>query len=486
MLCWGRHPSAGWQPAPIGSIVCCNRPPPNRRRPLLRHKPTDVILRARNGDVIAFDETGLILRLSDQVIGDIAGRIGAEIPVDADVLGGLDAWNVRRRGEWYIFDAKVPEFDHTRAFRRRVSGGDVIAEAPGPVQAVLMLGGPRVSQGYDVPVAYPGHVVAPADDLGGAGGMGTVDTRPPPGFQRMYEATQASALGDAIIARRRAAGRSLPLILARAESDVSAGIDTFSGGAALGALVGTVASLVETAETMGKTAQVAAVVLDYGEEDVTSPPEQVIAGLRRIIAELRDVCHRFGMTEPAIILRADGAERLAEQWALAAFPPDRRVCVPGPCYALETDRFGRLTHHGVRQQAALDALAVETIAMGKRWTCPVPVLAEFGSHPGTINVVFEASEPLVIDPTDPFSAGPGAGFDVMSDTGPQEIKTVSIAGDDPKTVKLTLADPKPVGPLYLSYAHHRPGSVRDSWEGAFAPDGDPLHRWALPARLAVH
>ncbi len=34
-----------------------------------------VIIRAENGDVIRYDETGLILRLSDKVVADIAARL---------------------------------------------------------------------------------------------------------------------------------------------------------------------------------------------------------------------------------------------------------------------------------------------------------------------------------------------------------------------------------------------------------------------------
>jgi hypothetical protein len=38
--------------------------------------PTEgVIIRAENGDVIRYDETGLVLRLSDKVIADIAARL---------------------------------------------------------------------------------------------------------------------------------------------------------------------------------------------------------------------------------------------------------------------------------------------------------------------------------------------------------------------------------------------------------------------------
>ncbi len=40
----------------------------------------NVLVRARNGDVIRFDDTGLVLRLSDRVIADIALRLGAAVP----------------------------------------------------------------------------------------------------------------------------------------------------------------------------------------------------------------------------------------------------------------------------------------------------------------------------------------------------------------------------------------------------------------------
>ena len=46
--------------------------------------PTGVILRAENGDVIGYDQSGLVLRLADRVIADIAARLDlAPIPVGA-------------------------------------------------------------------------------------------------------------------------------------------------------------------------------------------------------------------------------------------------------------------------------------------------------------------------------------------------------------------------------------------------------------------
>ena len=66
-----------------------------------------VILRARNGDVIRADETGLTLRLSDEVVADLRRRLGATgapAYIDAACLGDVDAWDLRDIGE------AVPDF----------------------------------------------------------------------------------------------------------------------------------------------------------------------------------------------------------------------------------------------------------------------------------------------------------------------------------------------------------------------------------------
>ena len=75
-----------------------------------------VIIRAENGDVIRYDETGLILRLSDKVIADIAARLKltpqavTAAPVDAipDLPDGIDLWSPRRIGDWLHFQANLP------------------------------------------------------------------------------------------------------------------------------------------------------------------------------------------------------------------------------------------------------------------------------------------------------------------------------------------------------------------------------------------
>ena len=63
-----------------------------------------VIIRAENGDVIRYDETGLVLRLSDKVIADIAARLElkpqavqqAEALPLPDLPDDIDLWAPRR------------------------------------------------------------------------------------------------------------------------------------------------------------------------------------------------------------------------------------------------------------------------------------------------------------------------------------------------------------------------------------------------------
>ena len=114
----------------------------------MKFKDTDVILRARNGAVIAYDETGLIIRLSDQVLEDIATRVASEDSADLRQLD-IDAWNIRGDGEWIRFDAKLPPFDYTRAYLQPKYGGHTIADTQGPLCAVLTVGGVAASRGFD-------------------------------------------------------------------------------------------------------------------------------------------------------------------------------------------------------------------------------------------------------------------------------------------------------------------------------------------------
>ena len=130
------------------------------------------LIAAENGPVIEADDTGLVLRLSDRVIRDIARRIGLPAApeaapeaapaqpasatvqrLDAALLGDIDAWDLQREGEWLRFLAHRPGPQGARRYRRHASGGGIIAETPGPILGLLSLGnlalGRRLSHGLD-------------------------------------------------------------------------------------------------------------------------------------------------------------------------------------------------------------------------------------------------------------------------------------------------------------------------------------------------
>ena len=121
-----------------------------------------VILRAENGDVIRYDETGLVLRLSDNVIADIAARLelkpsavaAAEALPLPDLPDDIDLWAPRREGDWVLFQANLPGADSARGYRRHVSGGAIIAETRGPLLAVLGIGGARPKGVYRLPERF--------------------------------------------------------------------------------------------------------------------------------------------------------------------------------------------------------------------------------------------------------------------------------------------------------------------------------------------
>ncbi|MEJ2029458.1 MAG: hypothetical protein P8X66_06190, partial [Maritimibacter sp.] len=103
------------------------------------------------------------------------------------------------------------------------------------------------------------------------------------------------------------------------------------------------------------------------------------------------------------------------------------------------------------------------------------------------------------DPTDPFGAGPAAGFALAgTEAG---IASVEIASDDPGAVLIrtngALTASAGADSLRLDYAIGGParvqsaenfppacGALRDHWQ-APAPDGSTLHRWALPGSLEL-
>lgn len=446
---------------------------------------TGILIRARNGAVIAYDRTGLILTLSDRSVAELRARLGvadraapvAEAPVsariDPGVLGDIDAWNVVRAGGWYFFDAMLPPYPHPRRFRRAVTGGDILADAPGPVLAMFSLGGARRAGANPGPSAFPAHIVAPGDDIGAVGLYGIEEAAKVDRFQRLTEQTVDALAAAVLLRRRRAAGRALPMVVTRAESDASASVAELAEGRAMGNLLAALDNAVSVAAAMGQGLRLASLALDFAAEDVVSTPEEYVAGMYRLMARVRDAAEARGLRPPVFLIRCDetGA-RLAEQHQLALFPAGLEVVFTAPGTAFDWTDCARPTEEARRAMAEAEAAALDARLDRGDWACPMLLLAE-REGARRIRVICSALKPLVLQ-------GAAHGFAVEG----AEVTGVEIAADDDRAVVLTLAGDLSAGPVALTYGRDTRGALRDGW-AEDTPDG-VLHRWALPARLEVH
>jgi hypothetical protein len=459
-----------------------------------------VILRAENGDVIRHDATGLILRLSDKVIADIAARLdlqplaeAAEAPALPDLPEDIDLWAPRLQGDWVHFQANLPGADSARGYRRHVTGGAILAEARGPLMAILGIGGPRAGLGSPSPARFPWHVLGPADDIGAVGMGGEGEAPATAGLEPLRELTVEALVADALLTRRRAACRPLPLFWVRTETDSAADATALATGRAAANLDRALANLTAAAARLATRAQVLAVVLDYALEDVTGDPVAYRDGMIALMERITRAMAKRGLARPVFLAALDCGTQdatrgpgLEGQWELAWNHGDHRLVIAAPSYAFQIDDTGRLTDAGRAEKAALLAEALEATLAGEDWACPALRLAERQGN--DIRLTCQAAAPLVIDESDPFDAGKTAGFALEGVTNGARITAVRIDGDDPRALVLKLSK-RPEGAVFVTYAHAAaPGSgpypanrgaLRDSWgEGA-------RRRWALPARLKL-
>lgn len=462
--------------------------------------PEGVIIRAENGDVIRYDETGLVLRLSDKVIADIAARlelkpqvVGAEALPMPDLPADIDLWAPRREGDWVFFQANLPGADGSRGYRRHVAGGAILAEAPGPLLAVMGIGGARAGVGSPGPARFRWHVLGPADDIGAVGQGGLGEAVATGALEPLRELTVEALVADELLARRRAALLSLPLIVARAETDMAATAHDLGSGIAVANLDRGFANLVSAAGRMGVGAQVLAVVLDYTLEDLTGDPVAYRDGMIALMERITRGMTKQGLARPVFLSAFDCGTHdvtrgpgLEGQWELSWNHDDHQLVFAAPSYAFRIDDTGRLTDEGRVEKAVLLTEALLAVQGGGRWLCPVVQLAERAG--ADIRLVCEAQEALVIDRDDPFGAGALAGFALEGVTNGATITGVAIDQADSRVVVLTCSK-APEGEVFVTYAHAAaPGAGpypanRGALRGEFG-DG-AIRRWALPARLRL-
>ena len=450
------------------------------------NKDVRVLLRAQNGDVIRFDETGLILRLSDRVIADLRKRLFA--PLDAEVLGDVDAWNLRQKGDWIFFDANLPGMPGARGYRRALSGGAILAETPGPVLGVLSLGGARRMRAIPGQNAFPYHVIASEDDIGAVGMAGIEDASETARAEGLREQTLDALLAGEMLRLRQRAGRGLPLIMVRCETDRAASLSQLGEGKAFENLMRAIANLKLLADSLGKPAKLVALSVDFVLEDVQTPESEFVPAMRGLLERLGQAFWEHDLRPVPALMMFDtlanqlGRDRRQAQWDLAVYGGPMGPVFTLPSYAVEMDDTLRPTEAGMRLRARTEAVAVEEMAAGRDWHCPCFILAEREGE-RMIRVRSDAKMPLVIEAADPFEAGSDYGFQIEGPKGGCVVSSVSIDSKEPRDVLIELEDEAPRNGLVLSYAWEGPGALRDSWASAFAPD---VKRWALPTRLEVH
>jgi hypothetical protein len=469
-----------------------------------------VLLRAQNGDVIGFDETGVRINLADSVIADIQARLDLSSDarvVDASVLGDINAWDVREANGWYVFHAHLPGGQNAGHFRRRVNAvGDsflsIIANPSTALYGLLSLGGTRRAMTSDEPVEFPYHVLSTGDDMGSAGPAGSQDVEQTDLIERLNEQTRDSLVGDEIVGRRLAEYRALPVMYVRSETDSSSSIAGLVNGPAMANFRQTTANFCAAASSLGVSPKVLAVGLDFTLEAVSDTGDDWLLGMYDVMQKITDLFADHGLRKPLFIAPFESGTQTASdhavmraQWDLSWNKGGHDIFYSAPSYMFELDSFGRATPLARKQMAEMDAFAIESCNRDEDWSCPILLLAEREENPCVIRCRAQTISPLVIDRNDPLNAGPACGFAFEGCTNNAAIIGVDAASDDTNDLLIS-CDIAPEGDkLRLLYAvAHEPstdgmpanrGAIRDEWE-YLSKTGDTLYRWALPAALPVH
>ncbi|MCU4653698.1 hypothetical protein N8I71_12710 [Roseibacterium sp. SDUM158016] len=469
-----------------------------------------VVVRAPNGDVIRYDPSGLVMRLSDRVIEDIALRLGtvpaaagpapAAPPVDDAALDGVDAWDIRAEGDWLRFSARMPGRQGARGFCRHRDGGTILGDGPAPVLGLLALGGPSAALATPGAPVYPHHVVAPADDIGAVGMAGIEAAPETDRLEALRECTHEALVAETLLDWRMEAFAPLPLFVTRAETEAAPTAADLSAGRAIENLRIAARNLRAAATLMGRRAKIAAVCLDYALEDLSDSATAYRDGMLACMKAVERALAAEGFDNPLFVRRFENGlpgnapkAALDGQWELSWNHGEHRLVHSAPGYMFALDGYDRPTDGARRQMAEMTAAAIAaSAAKDGTWRCPVLHLAEREPGKGdTIRVIAQAEGDLVLDPADPLGAGPAFGFRLSGDETGAAITGVMIAPDDPRAILVQCDRPPGGKALHLAYAVTREddgdratGALRDDWALQSAT-GVMLRRWALPAHLPV-
>lgn len=472
-----------------------------------------VVVVARNGDVIRYDPSGLIMRLSDKVIDDIALRLGAR-PGDAaaperpvlteradphDYLEGIDAWDLRIAGEWLYFSANLSGRQGVRGYRRLVEGGAILGDAPGPLFGILGIGGARAAIATPGKSGFPQHILAPADDIGAVGHAGVEDAKPRDRLEHLREMTHEALMAEAFIGWQLEKFEAFPLFMTRVETDGSATVAELGRGKAFDNLIAAASNLALAAKRLGKKPKLMCVTIDYSLEDTSGDATAYRDGILDLMERAEEALFKLGFENPVFVARMESgtaevtdAAAIKGQWELGWNHGAHRFLHSAPGYMFAHDSFDRPTAEARVAMAEMTAAAVTD---PETWQCPTFYLAERQSGDDKIiRIVGRAPTDLVIDTADPFGAGDAAGFRLLGCANNAQVTSVGIAPDDPKTLLLHLSEAPTGDDLSVAYAYGAApragrfpancGAIRDGWHLTSAT-GRILHRWALPCVLPV-
>ncbi|WP_208348284.1 hypothetical protein [Pseudaestuariivita rosea] len=481
-------------------------------------KPSGVLLQAENGDVIRYDPTGLQMVLSDHVIADIDRRLQERSSPEAEdaddriarATRGIDCWDVALDGEWCRFHARLPGRQGPRKFQRLTTNDPdasppaIIACTQEPLIGLLGFGGQRRALGVPEPCAYPFHILAPGDEIGAVGMAGLESATRCDTLLGLTEMTREAFIAETLLDMALDRFAPLPLYLTRAETDSSATAADLASGTAFDNIGQAMANLKAAADRLGQRAELAAIMLDFGLEDISDDAESYQKAMLDLLDKLAAVAAENGFRRPPVLSIFDcGTPQISDgailraQWQLSWMGLRHGLIYAAPGYMFEQDAYARPTPTALRQMAEMQAHALAHLSVRDIWSCPTFLLAE-RENDNQIRVRAEAMGPLIIDTDAPFAVGPDTGFRLENETTGAKLTDVTIAPDDPQDIVLSFDQPpQSDGQLRLLYAFDAParetqdgypaaaGAIRDDW-GWNSPTGATLHRWALPAVLDVH
>lgn len=463
------------------------------------------LIDTNTGPAIEYDETGLRMRLSDDVINDINNRTNSWI--DSAVLGDIDAFGLCRSGEWYIFDARLPGKQGQRRFRRRIDPvadlpPDIIADPTGALFSILSLGGTRRAKMSAELLDFPYHILTFDDGFDAGGSLGTDPTPPFSQLARVRTPNHDSLIADALLDLRFQEMRSLPLIVTRSVATNTTRAGDFFKSPALEEFHMTVQNLKAAAQELGVPAKVLGVGLDFAMEDTLSTSTEWKEAVFEIMDKVSEIFSSENLRKPLFFMNYDcgtmdqyDTPALRAQHDLLWDHGGHSIIFTSPSYMYAQDAFGRLTSGSAIAMARMDAYALEACNQDKEWHCPRILLAERSeTDPTAIICRLEVSGSLLIDPDALKQSGPSAGFCLIEDESNAKITEVSVSKTDPSDV-IVKCSTAPTGPdLTLGYVigpnepsgkdRRRIGALRDDWQDPM-PSKALLRRWALPAAIKV-